>query len=76
MTGAPPPQIPPSVAWWVVLLKEVGFPTFMALVLLYAVVVHFPKLLQDISDKATAAAVDRAQIEQKLDLILMELRKR
>jgi len=74
LTGAPPPgQPPPGLTWWVVLLKEVGFPTFMALVLLYAVVVHFPKLLQETVDKAH---LGHMQIEQKLDLILIDLRKR
>lgn len=74
MTGIPPsPQPPPGLTWWVLLLKEVGFPAFMAIVLLYAVVVRFPTSLQEAADKLQARV---AALEAEIKALQLEVRKR
>ncbi len=76
MTGVPIPPAgnpPPALTWWVLLLKEVGFPAFMAIVLLYCVVVRFPAALQEATDKLhTRISV----LEAEVRTLTLELRKR
>jgi len=57
--------------WWGPFIKDVGFPVFMAIVLLYAVVVRFPELLETTTDKLTAS-LERANTAQNETLRSIE----